>query len=302
MRVLLAALLLAAPLMAQEVLEEGAPESALQRYQIGRELYRAGKIPEAEAEFRSAFDLFPESAKLAFNLGRVNERLGRQADAVRFYEAYLALRPDADDKAEVEKVVASLKARLDAARPELVITSVPSGAAVFVGASTESAGVTPLTLRVDPGSHAVRIELAGYEPALGTVQVEEGKSAALALTLKKPGGGVAPPPARAAGGIGGLQIAGIVVFAAGLGGAGVGAYYTALAADTANKDIGPGRQDDYDQAQTDLDEQNRLMWVGYGAGAGLMAVGAVLYILGSPADDAGAASWAPAPGGVSVRW
>lgn len=165
-------------------LEAGAPGIAVKRYQIGRELYLAGKLEQAEAEFRSAFDLFPKSAKLAFNLGRVNERLGRLADAVHFYQKYLELKPGADDRANVEKVVATLLSRLERDRPELVITTVPAGAKVYLGAAAEPAGVSPLTVRVESGSHAVRAELDGHDAAVGTVSVEKGKPAAVALTLR----------------------------------------------------------------------------------------------------------------------
>ena len=165
-------------------LEAGASGIANKRYQIGREMYLAGKLEQAEAEFRSAFDLFPKSAKLAFNLGRVNERLGRLADAVRFYQKYLELKPDAKDRADVEKVVETLLSRLERDRPELVVTTVPAGAKIYLGAAKEPAGVSPLTVRVESGSHAVRAELDGYGAAVGTVNVEKGKPAAIALTLR----------------------------------------------------------------------------------------------------------------------
>ncbi len=182
--------LLALPAFAQSQgaapvgLEAGAPEIAVKRYQIGREMYLAGNLEQAEAEFRSAFDLFDRSAKLAFNLGRVNERLGRLADAVRFYQKYLQLRPEADDRETVEQVVATLLSRLERDRPELVITTVPAGAKIYLGAATEPAGVSPLTVRVESGSHAIRAELEGHAPAAGTVSVSKGKPAAIALTLR----------------------------------------------------------------------------------------------------------------------
>ena len=179
-------LLLPAGSVAQDAadLEAGAPDIAVKRYQIGRELYRDGKLEQAEAEFRSAFDLFGTSPKLAFNLGRVNERLGRLADAVRFYQKYLELKPKAADRETVQQVVATLLSRLERDRPELVVTTAPAGAQIFLGAAKESAGVSPLTLRVESGSHAIRAELEGHASAAGTVNVVKGKPAAIALTLR----------------------------------------------------------------------------------------------------------------------
>ena len=158
-------------------LESGAPDIAEARYKIGRKLYLSGKLQEAEREFRSAFDLFPRSAKLAFNLGRVNERLDRGADALRFYRAYLKLAPKATDRVEVSKLVSTLEARLERGRPELVVTSVPAGAKVFIGAASEPAGTTPLSVRVSPGSHAIRLELPEHAPALGTVSCTQVRTA-----------------------------------------------------------------------------------------------------------------------------
>ncbi len=84
---MLAALLFAAaPAGAQTGepgLEAGAPAIAEQRYQLGREHYLLGDIERAAREFQGAYDVYPESAKLAFNLGRCYERLDRYEEALR---------------------------------------------------------------------------------------------------------------------------------------------------------------------------------------------------------------------------
>ena len=81
-----------------------------QRYGIGRELYMQGNVAGAAAEFESAFDIFPRSAKLAFNIARCHERLGNNRKAVRFYQKYLELAPaDASDRGDIERLVKAMK-------------------------------------------------------------------------------------------------------------------------------------------------------------------------------------------------
>ncbi len=94
-----AAVLLACPHGAvSQTLEEGAPKLAEHRYRTGRVLYKQGKFAAAVKEFQTAFDLFPDSAKLAFNMARTCERLDRMSEAVGHYERYLALAPSAKDR------------------------------------------------------------------------------------------------------------------------------------------------------------------------------------------------------------
>lgn len=93
-------------------LEAGASQMAVKRYLIGRELYLQGNLEGAAAEFQSAFDIFPQSAKLAFNLARCHERMGNNAKAIGFYEKYLELAPaGAPDRGDIEKLLAAMKKR-----------------------------------------------------------------------------------------------------------------------------------------------------------------------------------------------
>ncbi len=93
-------------------LEAGASEMANKRYLIGRELYLQGNLEGAAAEFQSAFDIAPQSARLAFNLARCHERMGHTREAIQFYEQYLHLAPPgANDRVDIERLVAAMKKR-----------------------------------------------------------------------------------------------------------------------------------------------------------------------------------------------
>ncbi len=93
-------------------LEPGASQMAVKRYLIGRELYLQGNLEGAAAEFQGAFDIFPQSPKLAFNLARCHERMGHTSKAIDFYEKYLVLAPaGAVDRGDIEKLLSAMKKR-----------------------------------------------------------------------------------------------------------------------------------------------------------------------------------------------
>ncbi len=196
-------------------LEEGAPQLAEQRYRIARALYAKGQLEEAAKEFEAAFDIYPESAKLAFNVGRVCERLDRVEDAVAAYERYLELAQDAQDHEAVRRLVTSLRARLKDRLGALLVTTAPEGAAVYLDDAATPAGHTPVTLDVEPGAHAVRLSREGFQVALRTVEIKGGERSAVAVELRA----VEAAPA-AAEGPGWRPVAGWV--AVGLGAAGLG--------------------------------------------------------------------------------
>jgi hypothetical protein len=70
--------------------------------------------------------MFPGSAKLNYNLGRTLERLGRPGEAADAFRRYLARAPDAEDRANVEGLIARLEERTLTA--ELVLSTQPPGA------------------------------------------------------------------------------------------------------------------------------------------------------------------------------
>ena len=176
-------------------LSDDAPPMARQRYEIGKRLYRQGKFAEAAVEFRTALSLHPKSARLAFNLARALERAGDLAGAAAQYEAYLRLAPTADDAGDVRAVLASLHGQLAERKPELVLTTIPAGASVWIDGASAVGGRTPIKVRLAPGKHTLRVELAGHEAALETGELFEGRRAAVALKLKPAPGATTEPAA-----------------------------------------------------------------------------------------------------------
>lgn len=291
-------------------LGDDAPEVANQRYGIGVQLYLEGKYAEAAREFRVAQKLVPNSPKLAYNIARCDERAGELPAALESYELYLRLAPTAEDRAEVEAVIAGIRAELDARKGKVVITSEPPGASVFLDGDLETAsGQTPLTVRLDAGSHAVRLVLDGFRPHDQVVDLAEKATIPMSVTLMPVGGAAAPTASVAeekpapAPDSDWKPIAGWSLVGAGVAGLVVGAVFHAQASSTHDEGsaLGPGRDDERAALQSDLDSQQTLMWTGYGLGAALGAAGAALLLW--PDDDASVAL-APGPGGLAAwgRW
>ncbi len=281
--------LLAAAALAQEApprsLGEDAPAMAESRYHIGVRLYQEGRYADAAREFKVGLDLYPKSARLAFNLGRARERAGQIPGAIEAYRLYLGLERDAGQRAEVERVIGALEAQLEAARGRLRLGSQPPGARVVVDGDPASAVTTPEVVVVAPGTHHLRAELAGYLPAEREVAAVAGEEVAVVFALEAPSGAWKAPTGWALLGIG-------------LASAAVGGILYASAASTADEAEGlygdPAR---YRALKDDFESAELGAWLSFGAGGALLAGGATLLAL-SPADEAVAAT----PGGLVARW
>ena len=123
MRWLLALLVgawLAAPALAQD-----ATERARDLFTRGVAAYSAGRLEEAAGLLGEADTLLP-SPELAYNLGRVHERMGHVEEAVRYYRRYLeASSADAASRADVEARLVAL-AELERRHRDAVMSLPPS--------------------------------------------------------------------------------------------------------------------------------------------------------------------------------
>jgi len=284
-------------------LEVGAPESAQKRYLIGRELYQLGRIDEAANEFRAAYALFPNSPKLAYNLGRTYERLGKLEEAERFFARYIELLPNAPDRPEVEKILLTLKSRQEQRRAELVLSTTPPGASVYLDeGKAPLPEKTPTRLKVSPGGHVLRFHLEGYREGTLAVDVPERGSQAHHLSLQPHLGPdlAAAPTARDWRPIAGWSIVGVGVAAVG-----IGAYFLVDAASTADE-AGNLRAtteglDRYQDLQTEHDRARLTGLVTTSVGVGLAAAGAGL-VVWSRMRPRSETSVTPVPGGVVGAW
>jgi hypothetical protein len=153
------------------VVEEPPPDSvmveAAERFDRGVQFYEDGEFGAALAEFLRAYELTGNWVVL-YNLGQVSQGMGRRADALRYFERYLAEGGAEVDgiegrRAEVEANLAGLRGRLALLDVEVDV----EGAEVLV--DDEIVGTAPLAEPVvlDPGPHVV----VGRHPDHGTVRL-----------------------------------------------------------------------------------------------------------------------------------
>jgi tetratricopeptide (TPR) repeat protein len=116
---------LGAPLSSASAQDDAAMARARDLFTRGVAAYEAGRLDEA-ADLLSQADAIIPSAALAYNLGRVNERMGRVDDAVRYYRRYLRdAAPDDAERAAVEGRISAL-AELERRHRDAVMTLPPS--------------------------------------------------------------------------------------------------------------------------------------------------------------------------------
>lgn len=102
----------AAPARADEAIAGTEAEAqAMTLYGQGEEHYQAGRIEEALVAFKEAYRLLPAPGLLV-NIGQCFRQLGDHANAVRAFERYLQEDPEAENRAEVEELIAAERALL----------------------------------------------------------------------------------------------------------------------------------------------------------------------------------------------
>ncbi|MCB9540667.1 MAG: PEGA domain-containing protein [Myxococcales bacterium] len=260
-----------------------APPVAEERYQIGRTLYLDGHFAEAAAEFRTAFDLYPSSPRLAYNLARAEERAGRTEAAIDAYRKYLALAPHAADAWQVRGVVDSLERRRTQETVTLRVRTTPPGAAVRLDG--EALGPAPVERTLPPGRFRVQAHLPGHAEASQTVRAAAGAALDVHLVLP-PDGATAPAVTGARSTASPAPVLGWTVLGVGATALAVGTWQAVEAA-SIRDDVGalpPGERGRYDELSSDYDRARLVGGVGLGVGAAAVGVGLWLVLRDAPAD------------------
>jgi hypothetical protein len=157
-------------------------ERARAAYTAGQEAYAAGQYAAAEAHFGLADSLLP-AVQAKYWRAMSLDQLGNVPAALAAFELVLA----SSDNSQLgpEKLAhAEARQRALAATPaELVLTTTPPGARVNVS-GVELKAPTPITLRLAPGRHVLRVWLDGYEPQQIELKVTPGAKLTPTLTLQ----------------------------------------------------------------------------------------------------------------------
>ncbi len=173
MRVL-ALLLLTLPALAAPSLQDEA-DAAFERGDHVRALYL----------LEQAYEQTKEPGLIA-NQGLVLQQMGEHKRAAEAFERYLDTGPPAEKRRAAELV-------LDRLKPKVIVTSEPSGAEVYIGASKVRAGRTPLELRLVVGGHFLTLRQEGFADATPTFELHMGKGHTVRAVLTP----IAATPAEA---------------------------------------------------------------------------------------------------------
>jgi tetratricopeptide (TPR) repeat protein len=92
--------------------ESDKRQQAKEHYEKATRLYDVGKYGDAISEYEEAY-LLVEDAALLFNIGQAYRLWDRPEEALRAYKNYLRRRPDASNRADVEKKIADLEKVID---------------------------------------------------------------------------------------------------------------------------------------------------------------------------------------------
>jgi tetratricopeptide (TPR) repeat protein len=233
--------------------------TAKAHYETATRLYDIREYDKALREYKSAYLAQPDPAFL-FNIGQCYRKLGQNQQALNFFQEYLK-KASADDpnRSQVEARIRDIEAEAKLQAEAAQAAAAPAPAPEVVQPAPEVVPPAP-----PPAPAAV-----AATPTAPAASVEQ----------------AVPAKTTSEGNGRGLRIAGIACGAAGLASVGIGIYYYTRArslSDSVTNSQYPKASDD----QAGRDAQT-MQWVFYGIGAGALAAGTVLYLLGWPTKESG---------------
>lgn len=96
-------------IMALRELSERYPDEPLPQFYLGLFSIQTGQYDKAVERFRRVIELDPANWEAWRMLGNVSLELGDKETALEALEQYLRLNPEAEDRAEVERILEDLK-------------------------------------------------------------------------------------------------------------------------------------------------------------------------------------------------
>jgi hypothetical protein len=172
-------------------------ERARTAYTAGQAAYAAGQYAAAEAHFGLADSLMP-AVQAKYWRAMSLDQLGNVPAALAAFELVLA-SPDKAQLGPSKLANAEARQRALAATPaDVTLTTSPAGAHVNVS-GVDLRAPTPLSVRLAPGRHVVRVSLEGYVPQQLELNVTPGAKLTPSFTLVPAtgAGGAALAPATA---------------------------------------------------------------------------------------------------------
>lgn len=300
----------AAPALAQTGASDKAAAEAL--FDSGVRLMKSGSFADACPKLEESERIDPAVGTLLY-LGECYERVGKTASAWATFREAASLATNSN-QADRARVAAARAQELDPKLSRLSIDLAPDvakipGVVVKRGSQRLEPSLYGTPLPVDPGEYRIDVTAPGYETWTAPIKVEAGGASAsvrVPALVKAPEGATAAPPvsgeggtvspaplapaAKASGGLTTQQTLGIVTGGVGIIGVGLGSYFgvRAISQNSDAEQHCPKEGFCSNQVGVDLTNKARdnasASNIAFALGAGLVAVGAVLYLTGGRSD------------------
>lgn len=121
-------------------------------------------------DYSRAAELFQElyvqtsNGNLLYNVGLCQQRAGLEAKALKTLKKFVSQMPGSRAVSKAKAMIKTLEESISGELISVLVRSEPSGANIFVNErSGGMVGVTPFTLKLMPGSHAVIVDKTGFE-------------------------------------------------------------------------------------------------------------------------------------------
>jgi len=187
------------PVHAQAVKRD--KKKAITHFKAAKKALAAKDYQKALGEFLKADSLYP-GANPKYHVALCLDKLGKVAEAVEKYKAFIALKPverasKAKSKAKYTKMVQAASARvaaLEATLPATVTLQLAPGNAANLAVMVDGAKVQGTVLSLKAGAHKIQVTADGHQPFEQTVTVSGNQKMNLAVTLQAVA--ATPPPAK----------------------------------------------------------------------------------------------------------
>lgn len=172
---------------------EPTPQDIAQARELGQQAqaaFDAGNFADSEKLWTGAANLYPAAPTLTLGLARTQAKLGKFVLAQENYNKIIR------EQSQNANAPPAFKDALEAAKTEVgavsskiasvvIVVEGPSDPVVTLDGQAVSSAGLGLKRPVDPGTHVVKAEAPGYEPAEVSFQVAESGAAEAKLSLKQ---------------------------------------------------------------------------------------------------------------------
>ena len=158
-------------------------QEARRFFDRGLYLARSERWADALASFRRSAELVPR-ASTSYNIANALYRLNRPADGLRELDRHHALAEASGDD-EALRREADLRVLLVSAVAEVRFAITPTDGRLFIDGGVSSLSGFERLVRLNPGTHSIRVVREGYVSAVRELEVEAGTREYYAISLER---------------------------------------------------------------------------------------------------------------------